>query len=83
MHLMVGIIGVTTTLVLDECKAGYVSTNGGTRNDGFTHSRLEAVRGAGISQRTRRPYLDDPVVSMKSRMKVFGGDVIRLQQGSE
>jgi len=59
MHLVVGIVSIATALVLDKCEAACVVSIHDRPRLGqvCTHSLLEAVRGAGISQRTRRPYL--------------------------
>lgn len=56
---MVSVVSIATALVLDECKAASMVSVQDRRRFGrrCTHSLLEAVRGAGISQRTRRPYL--------------------------
>jgi hypothetical protein len=58
VHLMVGIICITTTLVLDERKSTFgvndIRVDFKVDQDS-THRRLAAVRGAGMSQRTRRP----------------------------
>jgi hypothetical protein len=58
VHLVVGVIRITTTLILNEGKPTF-SVND-IRVDSYgdrdlAHRRLAAVRGAGMSQRTRRP----------------------------
>lgn len=57
VHLMVSVIGVATALVLDkgETDAEVSSVLGRLTCQRSTHSLLEEVRGAGMSQRTRRP----------------------------
>lgn len=57
VHLMVSVIGVATALVLDKGKtdAEVSSVLGRLTRQKSTHSLLEEVRGAGMSQRTRRP----------------------------
>lgn len=59
MHLVVGIIGVAAVFVFDEGEpVGYALVVMLRRLSGIeSHSLLDAERGAGISQRTRRPYL--------------------------
>lgn len=57
VHLMVSVIGVATALVLDkgETDAEVSGVLGRLTCQRSTHSLLEEVRGAGMSQRTRRP----------------------------
>lgn len=57
VHFMVSVIGVATALILDKSKAVEISTAVAVVNVLTTYRRLEDVRGAGMSQRTRRPYL--------------------------
>jgi len=57
---MVGIIRITTALIFDECESAdrvsrYVLLMQRNTEIGGTHSLLAALRGAGMSQRTRRP----------------------------
>ncbi len=59
---MVGIIRITTALIFDECEPAdrvsrYVLLMQRNTEISGTHSLLAALRGAGMSQRTRRPYL--------------------------
>lgn len=56
MHLMIGIIGISAAFILDESEPGIRVRP--QKLDSLaqpTYRRLEGVRGAGISQRTRRP----------------------------
>lgn len=59
VHLMVGVVSVAAALVLNEGEAGRLALAcaTGCRHYG-TYRRDEAERGAGMSQRTRRPYLE-------------------------
>lgn len=63
MHLIVSIVSITAILIFDERKAA-VSVSWGSNHTmvaeiwtgaHITHSLLLAERGAGMSQRTRRP----------------------------
>jgi len=54
VHLVVRVIGIATALVLNKCEAGGLAAACSLRK-ACTYSLLEAERGAGISQRTRRP----------------------------
>jgi hypothetical protein len=55
---MVSIVCITTAFILYESEPDRrVLADGLTEENGNTHKRLEAVRGAGISHRTSRPYL--------------------------
>lgn len=56
VHLMVGIISITSILILDKGKPrDRVSGAQPESSETRTYSLLEAERGAGMSQRTRRP----------------------------
>jgi hypothetical protein len=63
VHLVVSIVGISSVFVFDEGKAAvFVSVTvvekwQGLEASGYTDSLLDADRGAGMSQRTRRPYL--------------------------
>lgn len=57
VHLVVGIVSVTAALVFDEGKAACTLGLCNQKGRIITHSLLDAERGAGMSQRTRRPYL--------------------------
>ena len=73
MHLMISIISVTTALVLNESEpVTSVSLFWLLRRT--TYNRLDAERGAGMSQRTRRPYLREDVR--------FGCDVGAITEGT-
>lgn len=57
VHLMVSIVCITATLIFNKCKpmccvSGLIESR---RGDPNTHNLLAALRGAGMSQRTRRP----------------------------
>jgi len=59
MHLIVGIFGITLVLVLDEGEAVKACQSSRLVSGRVqTYSLLDAVRGAGMSQRTKRPYLE-------------------------
>jgi hypothetical protein len=58
MHFMVCVICISTAFILDECEA-INSIRRERENAEQAYSLLEALRGAGISQRTSRPNLDD------------------------
>jgi hypothetical protein len=58
VHLVVGVISVPAALVLDKGEAEWLieyMAKRSSRSEGVTYSLLEAERGAGMSQRTRRP----------------------------
>lgn len=63
VHLVVGIVGISSVFVFDEGKAAtlmsvtFVEKWQSLEASGYTDSLLDADRGAGMSQRTRRPYL--------------------------
>jgi len=60
VHLVIGVIGIAATFVLYESEATYALAVAWCRCAGYsryTYSLLLAVRGAGMSQRTRRPNL--------------------------
>lgn len=59
MHLVVRVISISAVFVLDECEAAmhvsqWIIAKTGQR---YAYSRLDVDRGAGMSQRTSRPYL--------------------------
>lgn len=60
VHLMIGIVSIPTRFILHERETGANSQNNQdlfSAGAGRTYRRDEADRGAGMSQRTRRPYL--------------------------
>lgn len=69
VHLVVRIISITARFILNEREARDKLLADAFHNKaswGKTYRRLEAERGAGISQRTRRPYLREDV-----RLRVY------------
>ena len=62
VHLMIRIVCIAATLILNKGEPGRQSDimrNTSIRRVMVTYRRLDAVRGAGMSQRTRRPYLEE------------------------
>ena len=57
VHLMVRVVCITTTLIFNKSKSSCYISNPieFQRGDPSTHNLLAALRGAGMSQRTRRP----------------------------
>jgi hypothetical protein len=57
VHLVVSIVSITARLIFDKGEATIVWASAFHARRGFrsTYRRLEAERGAGMSQRTRRP----------------------------
>ena len=60
VHLMVRIVCITTTLIFNKgesmcCVSGFIASQRAQQGDSNTHNLLAALRGAGMSQRTRRP----------------------------
>ena len=58
MHVVIGLVGIATILVLDEGEAGSVLDDPyRLKREASTYSLLVADRGAGMSQRTSLPKL--------------------------
>lgn len=55
VHFMISIVSIAAALVLDKGKSDRVSGPVVNVSKEEAYSRLERVRGAGMSQRTRRP----------------------------
>ena len=58
VHVVIGIVGIATVLILNKCKpvtASSATKEQSTTSGGRAYRRLLAERGAGMSQRTRRP----------------------------
>lgn len=75
---MIGIVSVTDLLVLNECEAVIVSGQYTLVLKWLkTYSRLVCDRGAGISQRTKRPYLQFACQSSSHRK----AEVVSIKSG--
>lgn len=72
MHLVVGVIGIAAALVLDESETKQCQPLARDQKLVRTYSLLEAERGAGMSHRTRRPYLGlhQPVIPKNNASRV-------------
>jgi hypothetical protein len=57
VHLIVSVLGITATFILDKREPVALVSALLPELTICTYSLLEAERGAGMSQRTRRPYL--------------------------